>query len=794
MKRNTMKKWYLSYSFREPKKYYIIIMLVTLISVIFLGIVYAFYQALITVNYSKNVYGHQHITAYGATKDQLQLILSDENVESAVSFYHTEFKECIDSAYDETIQQPIEITSTYVFEQIPSNYFDLTEYELTAGRMPESETEILCTSGYLTQYGLQYNDMLGSEISILEKHYTVVGLYTVNRLYFNFEETVYRFFTGAPSVCNAVALKFKDSDTAQFMLQQPPFIELKCDWNENLSVMQANINGIKRDCYYVFIIIIVTVLTIITHCMKMLLDQHKKNIGIYRLIGISTIKLTVSVFCRICYVLLPLLPFIQGCLFFAVKGVISFYNRLFTNKIYNDEFNTVQVETTVLIPVVMMVLYLGIGLLVSFIQVRTSGLNSIRYGHRLKWKTKGNRAEVTPHAVAKRHLKIAKAAGILTTGCICFACVSFTLTNIAFARRVGKQTFYQKYDYYAELDNNMLLCNSQTTIEQTMDAVTALHLDGVVAEPYYYSILKISVPKFCANLDYINILAQTSGDADKLLDPYRKNIEVPVYVCGFTDAMWEQVTSAMGGEQYSLQDDCATAFQYLVNQNSDIPTLDFERVTTLDRVDQSLDPYQVSINKVETRFPLEVVFPESALVVAVNIPTFQRLTGLLVPRCIGYYVEKAQSDVFTSLFAGCNFINLINVNESECYQRCQQAEENMRNISFVFMILFAFSVLHMITTLRMRYHSHEYTIMYILGIPHSKIAKMIRLEILYTLLPSIVLSNIITALAILIDNMTHVDKYSPAILFISIGAFNLILIMIAIWLMITAQQIVDKKE
>lgn len=185
----------------------------------------------------------------------------------------------VDATYNELISGALDVTVTYVIDQIPVDYFDLTENELTVGRMPVSDTEILCTSGDLIQYGLLYDNMIGSKITIMGKEYTVVGLYTVHRLYFYPESTEYHCFTGNPSESNAIALKANDYDAAMTLLEQSPFSGLECELNENLSVIRSNVSSINRDCYYVFAIIVVTVLTIITHCMKMLLDQHKKTLG-----------------------------------------------------------------------------------------------------------------------------------------------------------------------------------------------------------------------------------------------------------------------------------------------------------------------------------------------------------------------------------------------------------------------------------------------------------------------------------------------------------------------------------
>lgn len=107
------------------------------------------------------------------------------------------------------------------------------------------------------------------------------------------------------------------------------------------------------------------------------------------------------------------------------------------------------------------------------------------------------------------------------------------------------------------------------------------------------------------------------------------------------------------------------------------------------------------------------------------------------------------------------------------------------------MMLFAFSVLCMITTLRMRYYSHEYRIMSVLGIPSSQIAKAVRLEVLYTMLPSIVLSNIINALAVFADSIYHVEQYNSMVALVSIGAFNLILIVLLLGLMATSKRMIE---
>ena len=542
-------------------------------------------------------------------------------------------------------------------------------------------------------------------------------------------------------------------------------------------------------------IIIITVLTINVHCMKMLLDQHRKNIGIYRLIGISTVRLTVAVWCRICCVLLPLLPVIQGLLYFAVKSVIGFYSRLFPGSDFNEEFRHVQLETAVYVPCIMIALYLLAGLLIVYVQVRTAGLSSTRNGHRLKWRRsrKNDRIGVTPHAIAKRHMKIARIAGILTTFCICFACVSFTATNITFARVNENKPFYEKYDYYAELDSDLMLCSPEEMVEQTMTGLAEMQMDGVKVEPYYYLPVMLSVPRSAVYTDYLNVLAKNGGNVNELIDPFRQNIDVPVYICGFTDTMWEHVMQEAGGSCERLEDGCATVFQYLVNYRPDVRTLDFDVVSAIPQAADADEPYQAVINRVEDKFPMETAFQNCGIVAAVNIATFQRLTGMNIPWSIGYYVDEQQNKEFQTLFTGFNFVNLVNVHESESYRKCQQAETVLQRFVFVFMMLFAYSVLHMVTTLRMRCHSHEYQIMHVLGIPQAVITRTIRLEVLYTLLPAIVVSNIVNTVVTLADRASHIESYSPGVFWGSIGTFHLIMALILVSMMMTAKRIAENK-
>lgn len=377
---------------------------------------------MLAVNYSKDIYGHQHATIFCCSEDTISNIQSRSDVQESICF----FRNVYENDYDSNIY------INYVIDQIPSNYFNFTEYELVSGKMPETETEILCQSSYLLKLGFNYDEMLNSQINISGKKYSVVGIYTVNRLWKEWSLPEHHFFTGNPTKYNSIAFSMNDYENCNSLINEEQYSSFSIECNDNIPIIISNKNDVYQNCFFIFILVVLTVLIVFSHCISMLLHEQRKNIKIYQLIGISTNKITTAIWLCIGKMICMSLFTSVLLLLLLVHFVMIFYHRLFIWTIGTDIFTTSKLIACFVIPFTISIIYvLSTWLAIKF-KIKKANYEIISNKHSIKLRKKSKSLKITDQFIAKRHLTIAKGSTVFTTICICFVSLSFVITNIYF--------------------------------------------------------------------------------------------------------------------------------------------------------------------------------------------------------------------------------------------------------------------------------------------------------------------------------------------------------------------------
>lgn len=315
------------------------------------------------------------------------------------------------------------------------------------------------------------------------------------------------------------------------------------------------------------------------------------------------------------------------------------------------------------------------------------------------------------------------------------------------------------------------------SINELMHKLTNLELDGIIVEPHFYNTFSFSIPKTYVSDEYLQELISTNNIAFQLSNPYSSTIPISITIIAYSDAEWQEVCNALKCEPYILEDNSATAFTNLINyKNNRTLGVNYEKINNL----YFREDCDISISKSFPQYPLQLPFDETTTVLAVNYATFEQIYGSMAPIDIGFYVTKNQEQL-VALFSGIHYIDLINVNEFRSYKKVDEANKLFYFVIISTMLIFLTFNMLIVFILRGKYNAHEYRNMHILGISHRHINKMLAFEIIYSILPSFIISNILNHIIsyfyLIILSETQKDVSFP---FVSISISNIVMILIAV--------------
>ena len=234
-------------SLKKPKKYYLILYLLVLVSVLFFCLVTLFYEAMLDLKYGDNKYGFQHCTIYDTSEEIINKLSSEVGVTQTIEFERN------------TIGLPGD-RRCYI-DAVPQEYFSFTEYNLLSGTFPKNSDEICCESSYLFELGIPYDEFIGSKIVLGEKEYIVTGTFTANRLWSTFGFNEVHCFTAQPNEINSIAFSTNNIKRCQSLMS---VYENKCrneQYNMNkwaISINKSDMRMMYRPIMLLMLAMIIT--------------------------------------------------------------------------------------------------------------------------------------------------------------------------------------------------------------------------------------------------------------------------------------------------------------------------------------------------------------------------------------------------------------------------------------------------------------------------------------------------------------------------------------------------------
>lgn len=752
-------------SLKKPKKYYLILYLLVLVSVLFFCLVTLFYEAMLDLKYGDNKYGFQHCTIYDTSEEIINKLSSEVGVTQTIEFERN------------TIGLPGD-RPCYI-DAVPQEYFSFTEYNLLSGTFPKNSDEICCESSYLFELGIPYDEFIGSKIVLGEKEYIVTGTFTANRLWSTFGFNEVHCFTAQPNEINSIAFSTNNIKRCQSLMS---VYENKCrneQYNMNKWAISINKSDMRMMYRPIMLLMLAMIIAAFSHFISVIILYHKRNIGIERLMGIPLKTIRRSLF--ICILRVIALAVISGAV--LAVAFMPVINKLYEYT-YNTDVNDFMKGNGILIvlclALVIAVIYAAVTFIVLMIRTKRADINTVKNVHAIKVRKRETNEKISNYYIVKRHIKASWLSNILTFIVICFLVCSVPVMTLYFKSVTKDMNSYEGFDYVADIDTSLAFGSIYNDAEDYMQTISNPKIEGCTAVPFYSAQCRLAVPKELISKEYTNLLSQNSDLQYDLNNNFNDTVEIPFVIVGINEEQQNQMGIELGYAQ-------AIAYRNIINYNNKHTVgIKMEYFSKI-QIDEE---YALEIIGVKNNYNGLIPTSATATVLLVNYDTYEELFGSGdAPSRIFYKVTKEAENKLTSLFTGKSYINLINVNEA--YRNNRQIK--VMNIIYFFILIFTFIFVVMncfvIAYLNVHNNTKEYAIMSALGISRKNISVMIAYQLCTVILISLIISDIISL--IYSDNyMNSLNTYSKTILsmpFVEIMLTNVVVVfacVVAFWVFI----------
>ena len=742
-------------SLKRPRKYYVILGILVIISVFFFGTVSLFYETMIYMKYGGNEYGFQHCTMYDTSEETIDKLCAENGIEKTIRFERTVI--------------PISEERVCYIDAVPEDYFSFTEYRLATGTFPHYSDEICCESSFLFEMGVPHDEFIGCKIKLGDTIYTVTGTFTVNRLWSTFGFNEAHCFTTDPKGINSVAFSAVSIQRCQSIMN---VYERKCSdcvYNMNLWAISRNTSQIHSYYQPVMILMIAVMAAVFFHFIVMILMYHRKNMGIIKLIGIPINKVRKGLMlCLLSDIFLSAIIGMAGC--FGCIGIIR--------KLYDYTYGADVTEFTrtngakqiITIAALITAIYSLVSLAAVFLKTQKTSLESVRNTKALKIRRRETNEKITDRYIAKRHIKASKLSNILTFIVILFLMCSLPTTKLYFRSATQSTDEYQDYDYVADIDNDIAFGNMYQTAEAFLKTVSYPNIKGCTAFPVYSSYGDLTVKKEYITDKYKDVLSQNSTLQLKLNDNFTDTVDIPFLIVGISEE--EQKKLGVG-----LADAEAIAYRKVSDLNGrrivGIKDVFFTDI----KVD---DEYSLNVIAIEDEYSGPVPSSSAYTVLVVSPSTYKELFGENdIPSRVLYKVTKEAENELTSLFAGKSYIKFTDVNEIKQNNRQVQIMDKIyyiiTSMSFIFIVLNCLVIAY----INVKNNSREYAVMSALGISKHHISRMLAYQLCSVIIISLIISDIFSLIytSIYLDSMNEISKIKYTMPYSEILVCNILMIL-----------------
>lgn len=745
-------------SFCKWKKKWLQLFLVTFLSTFMLCTLYTYYEADLLIYCGNGIYGSYASIVEGIEEDEIERFCNTEDVVRYQKFYR---------------EDAIGKERTYQMNYVTEDFLDFTEYELIQGSFPKANNEILCESWYLYQMGFSKEELIGAKIVIEEKQYTVSGIIKENRLWENGQKE-------AVCICmqngmtNAVAFECRYFEDVDKILDK---YDVSCgyvNYNINLWVHGEETINTFREYALVAAVVLIAVLLVISNCISLLLLDHRKNIGIYKLVGIPERKIRMA-FAGI------LIGIVLGAGLAGTGGAFLCTEVLFTKlaQMHNIEPAVIEQQFSrfyiILIAIAIFILYAAFIYVYCVCQIHKDSFNMVRNERKYKFKKKKKEGEQSCSItnIAAIHLQLSRFSNIFTMIAICVIFIAFHIEMFSVKMIAEEAVDYKGYDYIADIDSDSSAYIDFANFDAEMDKINEqrrefmnqlLKLDTkyVKSVPVYCYYTNFNIEKEKLSKDYITGLG--NGDIElrnAVYDNFTDSMEVPAVLVGVTEEELKEFYKQQNKTYTPLEDGhCITFHQPYNYIESDKNVVDFSGENKKLELENTKG---LIIDSTFFKYTGDLILDgvgNMNNVVMVNVSTYEEITGLLMPSLIYFNVEDSYVNEFTKLFEERIYVTLTDTHEEGNQLKLQKMYPTV--YIFIVFIMLGFVIVNISSTVYLRtvFFSKEYAVMNAMGVGYHKIASIIRRELSCILIPALITANAVCYIGIrFIYSRYHAEAY-----------------------------------
>ncbi len=743
----------------RPKRYFVLLMLLSAFCIAFIGFVDTFYQVTYSLNYSDQVYG-----SYTGRLEQLKqpcdVLTNRLNACSEIDYVIPYYAECTEQGFEADLYG------------VDDDFWDNTEYELMEGAFPANNRELLCDATYLFRYEISYEDMIGSEISFHGRNYRVCGLFRANRLYTDGTENYRRScFTRLDGQPNAVLYRINErSDTRIRELLSRCNLSASIIQNFNDVVKKRAKSQFSTITEIIFLLLITASAFMVIHILTLILAKHKKHLEILNLLGISNRSVFAALFLKTVSALF--LGVLIGVLLYGVSlAAISAMYRYIGNLHIKQILDMLPVIKLVSTAFLFFLALSVFSVIFVWIAVRKAGKQSGATEHTIRiQQMKGKLPDhISPSRVAVRHIRTALVTTVGTAMILAVTVAAFHCVRLFFQASAQNALQYEGWNY-----------RLSTAIDSTLYSPSvSLKTDTIQSEIDLQEAID-SYAKRLANQKFdlqekqlcdIDILRQAKSKTVHIAEIYScclrseigrsslsdallahlmrqesyhnrvmsasSTIEIPVTLIGLPNEEIQRIFGESGqdGQAWSLRrftDEITEGNQFLFSEGERIRLGESDIVLTgtLAEYENDLIPFR------------------NTLTVFVNLNTYRQITKCAVPSEVFVRASENDREHLNNLFKKLHYLDIFDLSVSEQVRRQQLCQKWVLASAMALLIVFASFCAILTIYMRSILFMREYGIFFLLGLSKQFTNSVIRKEVHAVLMPAFAASAVILLLFI----------------------------------------------
>lgn len=740
-------------SFSKPRKYFILLASLIGVAIAFISFIDSYSYLSYELQFSDRVYGNYTGTISEADYDldEICSVLDDDkNTEFYIPFY-SEYISNYPPIYHYGVNE---------------DFWDKTEFELIEGKLPQTDNEAAFEKKFLIQKGFAPDNMIGNTIEINETNYYITGIYTRNLLYNDLLDVTY-IITALNQVPNALILKFKDS-----MIGDNCFIKSNMNVQIEMNPNDYIKNGERISFNYfhsiIFVILLISTIFIVSHCIALIMRNHRKHISIYDLIGVPKRRIWIALSSKL--IISALCGIIIAIIIYSISFIII-------TVIFKSICDLSLADIIKNIPVSLLVinLFLYLCALIVFMIIRSwiavfiSKINDAKNEVRIRTnkRVKNFSPYISSSRIARRHLNVSLFSNIFTMLTLSVVITTYVLTGMFIEKSSSHYEIYEGYDYevlplkdfgtdkYIPYD---LFCNSEevntenynandstqqylqylseTTMkyieeqEKEVQSFLEAKKDDTEYLLLYNFSMKYDIPIKYISTETITYLREYTDAHDDILNG-NKTVPLNIVIIGLSD---EELVDI--GSDYNISElennQCILFTKFTDNVNVEKQLL-YNTGDTLTLGEKSID-----IVLTKSKYSNKFIDTDDSIVICVSEDFYAELYGIKTPSAIYFKVNDNMKNSFETDLSFMEYIKFTDLNESIQAERLEICQDKLYVTSMIFMLVFC--VFSCLLTIYMRcvMFEKEYSTFNALGLP-SFFSRMVVLnELLFVITPAII--------------------------------------------------------